>query len=218
MTMPGRLTIVSDLERQDHYYLPAEAKCYFWGEYTPFQQTDGKGWNFSPTNQLISNFKKKMDKAGLPEWRYKREAIATVAKQFSKFWKWSEIQATYRIAVVPVPPSKREADPLFDNRMFQMLCLMSSYAGVQLDIRDCLRFSGVYGATHESEIRPSPTQLYEDLSFDVTKGHPDRQPGMIFLFDDLLTTGAHYVAAVQKLKDVFPGIEVVGNFIARRRI
>lgn len=76
----------------------------------------------------------------------------------------------------------------------------------------------MHAATHESEIRPSPTQLYEDLSFDAAKGHPDRQPGMVFLFDDLLTTGAHYVAAAKKLHDVFPGIQVVGNFIARRRI
>lgn len=141
MTMPSRLTMVGELERQDHYYLPAEARCYFWGEYTPYLQTEGKGWNFSATNQLISNFKKKMDRAGLPDWRYKLDAIEIAAKHFSTFWKWPEIQATYRVAVVPVPPSKREADPLFDNRMYQMLCAMSGYTGVQLDIRDCLRFS-----------------------------------------------------------------------------
>jgi len=41
---------------------------------------------------------------------------------------------------------------------------------------------------------------------------------MIFLFDDLLTTGAHYIATTRKLRDIFPGVRIVGNFIARRCI
>lgn len=52
MTMPPRITQVGDLERADHYHLPADAACFFWGEYTPYEHTDGKKWNFSPTNQL----------------------------------------------------------------------------------------------------------------------------------------------------------------------
>ncbi len=64
MPMPSRLTIVGPHERPDHFHLPEPAKCYFWGEYTPYEHTEGKKWNFSPTNQLISNLKKKMDRAG----------------------------------------------------------------------------------------------------------------------------------------------------------
>jgi len=43
-------------------------------------------------------------------------------------------------------------------------------------------------------------------------------PGVIYLFDDMLTTGAHYVAAARKLAEVIPGVPIVGNFVARRQV
>jgi len=58
MMMPPRLTVIGDLERPDHRYLPPDAQ-YFWGEYTPYEHTQGKRWDYSPTNRLIANFKKK---------------------------------------------------------------------------------------------------------------------------------------------------------------
>lgn len=64
MAMPKRLTLIGPDERSDHFHLPADADCYFWGEYTPYEHTDGKKWNYPATNQLISTFKKKMDRAG----------------------------------------------------------------------------------------------------------------------------------------------------------
>ena len=39
---------------------------------------------------------------------------------------------------------------------------------------------------------------------------------MIGLFDDVLTTGAHFRAASAVLKQSFPGVRIVGLFIARR--
>jgi len=32
----------------------------------------------------------------------------------------------------------------------------------------------------------------------------------------MLTTGDHYVATTRKLAEVFPGVEVIGAFVARR--
>ncbi|MBL0144345.1 MAG: hypothetical protein IPP91_20130 [Betaproteobacteria bacterium] len=75
MPMPTRITVVGDLERGDHYYLPQDAPCYFWGEYTPAKHVDGLPWEYSATNKLIYNLKKKMDRRGLPEWRHKIDAI-----------------------------------------------------------------------------------------------------------------------------------------------
>src|SRR5436305_967662 len=106
MPMPPRLTEVGSLERPDHYHLPADAKCYFWGEYTPYEHTDGLKWNFSPTNQLMSNFKKKMDRKGRPDWHYKGQASQQVAQFFSQAWKWKTLHEQHRVALIPIPPSK----------------------------------------------------------------------------------------------------------------
>ncbi|CCN16708.1 hypothetical protein [Bordetella bronchiseptica] len=215
MTMPPRLTIVGDLERPDHYHLPVDAKCYFWGEYTPYDHTGGQLWNYSPTNQLIANFKKKKDREGLPEWRYKLIAVRQVAEQFAQSWNWAELHQ-HGVALIPIPPSKARNDPLFDPRMMQMLTQLAGQVRLPLDIRDCLSFSGVHAASHEAEARPTPDELYEALHFDPATDRPGQPPRIIFLFDDMLTSGAHYVAVTRKLAEVFPGVPVVGNFIARR--
>lgn len=218
MAMPPRLTEVGALERPDHYHLPADAKCYFWGEYTPREHVDGPVWEYSDTNRLITNFKKKMERKGLGDWHYKTEAIDYVARAFSKFWKWADLHKKHHVALIPVPPSKTRTDPLFDPRMLDMLTAVAKHAGVQLDIRDCLSFSGKYGASHEADNRPTPDDLYGELALDPVAGKIHTAPGTIFLFDDMLTTGAHYVAATRKLSDSFPGVPVIGNFIARRRV
>lgn len=218
MTMPERLTIVGDLERPDHYHLPADACCYFWGEYTRHADTGGRRWDYSPTNQLIANFKKRPNRQGCSDWHHKGRAINMVATCFSQSWQWGVLHEKYHPALIPMPPSKPRTDPLFDDRMSKVLTEMATQTGLPLDIRDCLTFSGRYAASHESEERPSPDELYADIAFDEIAGRRNDRPGVIYLFDDMLTTGAHYVAATRKLADVFPGVPIVGNFIARRRI
>lgn len=214
--MPNRLRVIGELERPDHPHLPEDAKCYFWGEYTPYEHTNGEKWNFSKTNQLISNLKKKLEREGMPDWHYKGEAISYVAERFAGFWKWARLNRKHRVCLIPVPPSKSRRDPNYDARMMQILEQIAECAEVELDIRDCLSFTGRYGASHEADQRPTPDELYADLRFDEDSGDPDNEPGLIFLFDDMLTTGAHYVAASRRLEEYFPEVEVVGQFVARR--
>lgn len=214
MVMPPRLTIVGDHERPDHSHLPASAKCYFWGEYTPKEHITGHPWDFSATNQLIFNFKKK---PGLQGQQYKRAAINQVAQAFAAQWRWAEMRQ-HRAALIPIPPSRARTDPLFDPRMCETLATMANTVGGVFDIRDCLSFSGVYAASHIASARPTPDDLYRELSFDPMTGRAQDQPGVIMLFDDILTTGAHFVAASRRLGEAFPGVLVVGVFIARRVI
>lgn len=216
MTMPARLREVGDLERPDHFYLPADSTCYFWGEYTPYEHTQGKKWDYSPTNQLIANFKKRMDWRGRPGWQYKAQAIQRIARKFAGYWKWDMLHKEHRVALIPIPPSKARKDPMYDPRMMDMLTQLAGFAGQPLDIRDCLSFSGVHAASHEARARPTPDELYAELGFDPLAGKSEHPPGVIFLFDDMLTSGAHYLAVTRKLAEVFPGVPVVGNFVARR--
>jgi len=216
MSMPPRLTEVGPHERSDHSHLPEDARCYFWGEYTPYEHTKGLKWNFSATNRLISNFKKKLERKGQPDWQYKNQAVHEIALAFSQFWQWGDLHKHYHAALIPIPPSKARQDPTFDPRMLEMLNAMAIKTSIQLDIRDCLSLSGKYAASHESNDRPTPDELRAELSFDNSTGKPDIQPGVIFVFDDMLTTGAHYLAITQMLAKHFPGVPIIGNFIARR--
>ena len=216
MPMPNRLTEISDHERPDHHHLPTDVRCFFWGEYTPLDQTNGHGWSYSSTNQIIGNFKKRLDRKGQSDWQYKGQAIQKIGRAFSEFWKWDELHNKHHVAIVPIPPSKARNDPAFDTRMFEMVSAIAINANIKLDIRDCLSFSGAVAASHIAHSRPTPDELLAELSFDKTIGNPDSQPGLIFVFDDVLTTGAHFQAVVRKLEEFFPGVKIIGNFVARR--
>jgi hypothetical protein len=76
-TFPQRLTEIDDLTRPDHFYLMADDACYFLGEYTA-----RKGFAFSPTNQLVLNFKKSLVKRGSQQWKYKEQAMGQAATAF----------------------------------------------------------------------------------------------------------------------------------------
>ena len=217
MAMPTRFSVVGDLERGEHGHLPADALCYFWGEYTPFEHTNGSRWNYSATNQLITNFKKKMDQRGQPGWSHKNSATVQIAAALSRMWRWPEVVES-GAALIPVPPSKARTDPMYDDRLVSMLTALSRIIRLPLDIRDCLSFDGTCAASHETVNRPTPSELYQAMTFDAISGKATEPPTAIFLLDDMLTTGAHFVAAKKKLQDAFPGVDVYGMFIARRRL
>jgi predicted amidophosphoribosyltransferase len=191
-TFPLRLTKVDDLTRPDHFYLTAADDCYFLGEYTARQ-----GYGFSSTNQLIFNFTKKMDRRGLTAAAF-RDSLADRARQDLTF--------------VPVPPSKAKGDPLYDDRLLQML--RGIWPGQPADIRELVLQSVSTDAVHDQDQRPSPSDLEARYILDQTLLHP--AAGIIAVVDDVVTTGAHFVAVRNKLREAFPATNIVSLFIARR--
>jgi predicted amidophosphoribosyltransferase len=119
------------------------------------------------------------------------------------------------VALVPIPSSKARTDPLYDPRMRVILDRVANNLSLQLDIRDCLSFSGQYAASHLAAHRPSADELYADLTFDPVAGRHDQRPLGILLFDDVLTRGAHFAAATTKLRDAFGDVPIYGCFISR---
>jgi len=202
MAEKKRLQKVDDLVRRDHYYLAAEDVCIFWGEYTA-----QKGYSHSATNSLISNLKKKMDKKGSGEWKYKGIAI----EQTAKIFKDRLNPAFLKVAtVVPRPPSKAKTEPLYDDRMLQVAQRFASGC----DVRELLVMRKSDKASHERDDRPNPDDLEKILMVDESVAKPT--PKTILLVDDVLTTGAHFVAAKRVLQRRFPGVDVTGLFAARR--
>ncbi|PIG07843.1 hypothetical protein [Comamonas sp. 26] len=213
MNLPTRLTKITDIQIGDHSFLNESHQCFYWGEYTPY-----KGATYSSTNQLIMNLKKKMERRGKPDWHYKAEAIENVARQFSRLWNWGDVNSKFSLVVVPMPSSKAKADPEYDDRMMQVLCRIGTLVNVPLDIRDCLSFDGSCPPSHGATERPSVDRLYGSMSFNKYATVEQGPPNMIFLFDDVLTSGAHFVAASRALNENYPGAQIIGNFVARRAL
>lgn len=213
MTAATALNELGPLQRQEHSHLPEGTGCYYWGEYTPAAYTQGRPvWEFSETNQLILNFKKSLDRKGHSDWYYKEQAIGKIAKEFSKSFNARSIRNN--AALIPMPPSRDRNDPKYDDRMLRVLEKLSAISG-PFDVRDCLSFDGQYAASHESSARPTPDQLFESMTLEIGPAKPLDYPALILLFDDVLTTGAHFQAATRRLASYFPQTEVVGIFVAR---
>lgn len=202
--LPQRLSIVDNLTRPDHCHLDEGDYCYYIGEYTA-----RRGFSFSPTNQLIYNFKKKPDRRDRPEWRYKLDAIREIGAAFRSSLG-DDFLTT--VTLVPMPPSKVRGDPMYDDRMMQMLRLACN--GLVSDIRELLLQRESTIPVHEAEVRPTVDDLASNFIIDESCAEP--APSKIALFDDLLTTGAHFKAAQRVIQSRFPGVPIAGFFVARR--
>ena len=201
---PRLLTAIDDLTRPDHSYLREEDQCYFFGEYV-----SGRGYQYSPTNSLILNLKKPLDRRGLPEWHYKESAIRCVSEAFRNAFRPDALD---QLTFVPIPPSKAKEDPLYDDRLTRMLHQIRSTP--PLDVRELIVQMASTVAAHDSENRPGPDKVRAGYNLDRDLLRPS--PTLLLVVDDILTTGAHFRAAKNVLGAVFPETPIIGAFVARR--
>lgn len=195
---------ISDLERGDHWYLRDTDQCYFFGEYTPY-----KGWSHSTTNQLIANLKKKPSTRGTMQWNHKLNAIGQLARTIGANIK---PEALPGVTFVPIPPSKPEDHPEYDDRMRQVATRIRTGC----DSRDILFTQIERDARHTSGNRRDPEALRDSLGIRNALLTPP--PTTIALLDDVLTTGCSFTVCRDLLAALVPGATIVGIFAARRVI
>jgi hypothetical protein len=200
------LTKVDELLREDHFYLDADDHCYCLREYTA-----GAGFGHSSTNDLIFNLKKPMDRRDRPEWRYKSWAIEKCADELIaaiRANKWVLDGAL----LVPAPPSKTKVHPLHDDRILQVTRRIGS--ALSLEVAELLENRMDREPQHASKTKRNIQAQIENLRFNgAALATP---PAGIILVDDVLTTGATFVACKDVLQRSMDGVRVLGLFVARR--
>jgi hypothetical protein len=206
-TSPPQLSEIDELTRSDHTYLTEDDECFFFGEYTA-----RGGFSVGETNDFIHNFKKGMERKARPrEWRYKTHAITLASGALSK-----RLAANFlkRATLVPMPPSKGKDDPLYDDRLVQMLQGIS--AGHPVDVRELLLQNGSRAQGAHGGARPGPDGL--EAIYYINPDCAAPAPTLVGLFDDLLVTGASFRAGKAVIQARYPGVKVYGIFLARRAI
>lgn len=201
-----RLLKVDDSNRSDHWYLSAEDRCYYFYEYTAH-----KGFAYSKVNSFISNLKKPPSQRQEGHYRYKGIAIQEAAGLLRGVLTPGLLNSA---TLVPIPPSKPTDHPDYDDRMEQVVS--GAIAGLQADARSLIAQVQAYEASHlqgEGGSRIRPTELQALYSLVAP-----RPRGTVILIDDVLTTGAHFVAAKAAILAEFPAVQVAGIFLARRAI
>jgi hypothetical protein len=195
------LTKLDELNLPDHWFLDRTDECYFIGEYTA-----GRGYSHSATNQIILNLKKGMERRGLPEWPYKGQAIRQAAATLRASLNPEFLKTT---TFVPIPPSRVVADPLYDDRMTQVVRLLDQ----AVDARELVVQAETMHDAHSAANRPGPDLLYQNYRIQEALLEPT--PVRIAVVDDVLTAGAHFKAIKRILGETYD-IPVIGIFLARR--
>lgn len=197
------LTRVDELIRRDCRYLSEHSECYFLREYT-----SGQGYEFGETNQLIYNLKKSPDRHDRPEWIYKLRAIEKFSTELAEALNPSWLRSAI---LVPMPPSRSRSDPLHDDRMLQVLGLLNQHGRYR--VIELIEQTRTTEPAHAAQRRPGPDEILSAYRIRSAESVP-QQPRFA-VFDDVLTTGAHFAAAEMLLRERFPDCDVVGIFWAR---
>lgn len=203
-----RLTEIDELLRPEHFDLRPEDKCYALREYTAYQ-----GYAYSETNNLIQNLKKSPLKRDQPGWNYKGRAIDQVARELRDALNPAWLKSA---TLVPMPPSKIEGDPEYDDRILQVLRRMAGTD--RFDVRQLIRQTAnmdpAHAGTQSGKRRPMIHELVNAYQINETVAQPP--PSCVGLFDDVLTKGTHFRAAKRVLQARYGvSLEVVGIFAAR---
>lgn len=151
-----------------------------------------------------------MDRKGRSEWYYKEQAILKIAYWLISTASWEKLKtATW----VPIPPSKTKSDPHYDDRLWRVLLKMKENEP-SLDIRELLLAKSSREAAHNpGAVRPKVNDHINNFIFDASQSSP--KPRAIILFDDIITSGAHFKASQTIIQKELPEVPVIGLFIAR---
>ncbi len=189
-----------------HAHLTLADECYFFQEYTSHRD-----YSFSKTNGLISNLKKKPSEHQRPGFQYKARAIAQCAGTLSQLLV--PLWLTSGGVLVPVPPSKVLGHPDYDPRMLTICKTATAAVPAPRCVRELVRQTGSTTAAHEG-VRPTVQDLLGVYQINEAEAAPP--PGALAIVDDVLTAGTHFRAMHTILGARFPGVKIVGIFIARR--
>lgn len=204
--IPEKLWKIDDSTVGQHFSLRESDQCYYIWEYTA-----GKRYDFSPTNQLISNLKIKPSVIAKAPKRnyYKQEAIQHSAQALRHLL--SQIYTEHNATFVPVPGSKAAGDADYDDRMLQVL--QRAFQDWATDMRPMLELTKSTQADHETPDRLSFDELLAITELKNTSGKPLRP--VVVLVDDVLNSGKHFKVGQTLISAQYPGVEIRGLFLAR---
>jgi len=178
-----------------------------------FEYTSGQRYDFSSTNQLIFNLKKKpSSRLTNPQaYKWKLRDIRNCG-----IWLGQSLNVNWlkEGTLVPTPPSKAKSDPDYDDRVLQICRAIPS--ATPLDIRELVIQRDSMRAAHECGPGERPTIEEIAANYMINEDVVAPPPKAIAIVDDMLTAGRHFKAMQRVLRHRFPDTMLLGLFITRR--
>ena len=197
-----RLQLIDDLTRHDHYFLTEDDICFFFGSYLT-----GSDFRRDDFHQLFFNFKKPLDSSGQ---FYKKRDIDSVGEMIARAFPMDGA------LFIPVPPSTAKSEPDYDARCLQALEEAKRLSAVEMFVSDVLRQRESMEPTHLRQDRYRPEDYR--ANYEIVDRESLVAADQIVVFDDLITTGAHFRAISDLVREINPRADVFGLFLGRRVI
>lgn len=182
-----------------HHYIEKDDYCLYTREYV-----SGYGYQGGPTNRLILNFKKSPNKKRTPEWKYRIQAVETFKTEAEKLFKPDS-----NVSITAIPSSKQKTHPDYDWR-FEDLFATLLKSRPNLSIKWPIKVKKTEQSSHRGG-RRNPEEIKENY---IWKGF-EKIPKRLCIFDDVLTTGAHFRAFSYFLKENGYTGQIIGTFWSR---
>lgn len=190
-------------------HISEEEYCYY------LLNRTSAGYAASPANDIIDNFKKDVAKYGdRPNvMYYKRQAIDKLANEVFHFVTTGlerALDSGLDIALVPMPTSKVESDPAYDDRIVS-LCKTVAEKEPRIRVANVFHASKSHLQVHYGGSRKLEDIANNIRLDDFSEGVPD----FALLIDDVLTTGAHYAVCRDALRKKYgSGFYILGVFLS----
>ena len=181
--------------------------CLYAREYL----SGNKNMSFSQlneTNRLIVNLKKSPEKKTKPkEWWHREQAVTKFKTETEQLFR-----ETFNIAITAIPSSKHKDHSEYDNRFEDLFKeLLKSWPN--LTIEWPIEIKETVTATHFEENRKLPKDIKDNYIWKGFKKSPEK----LFVFDDVLTSGAHFRAVSDFLKENEYKGQIIGIFWAKTK-
>lgn len=191
-----RLQKIDESMLGDHYFLNERDSCYFYGQYVKSGGEYG-----SRANKIIYDLKF----SGNKKTRY--GAQRKIADHIIKIANLEEF------TVVPIPPSKKRNDKRYDPRLIEILDVVKDVRP-DIDIREAVNQNCSFESDHSTNERVTISEL--ETAYVVDRKLLHQAKSKIVIFDDVVTSGKHYLAMKKAIMRHRKDVRFKGLFFARR--
>ncbi len=185
-------------------YLNPQDTCYFLDYHYSYSVKP----NHDMSNQ-IGNFKKGIARKGKNEWYYREKAVQLFAKHLTKFPAIKNMEPN--TAILAMPSSKKPEHLEYDNRFEDLFNSMVEQQATTINIVTPITLKESVTAVHV-EGKREPQALLVNYSW---QGEDLSSINHLIVCDDVITSGAHFRAISNFLRQNGYNNKITGLFFAR---
>ena len=150
-------------------------------------------------SSLLYNLKKPTDRKGTFEWDYKEKSITKCSEFLNNFPKFKGTNPV----IIPMPPSKKKGTIEYDDRLVQIINKVENAICLDIfDVKESVK------STHTQDQAKDLTAIQSNLEISENA----QIPNLVYVLDDVFTTGAHFKAIKNKILEINPNAQVIGLF------